>query len=416
MKTLLTGGSVFDGEQRLERHDVLIANGTIVSCAPAAEFQGYEGARLDLRGHTVMPGLIDCHVHLVMTGAADVVAALRADPSKQAARFEKHAEETLRGGVTTLRDLGGAPAHAFALRERSRAGEWRGPTLHLAGFITRPGGHGHWLASNVEAGGVDACRARVRDHVRLGFDWIKIAVSGGVLTPNSDPREATYSTDEIQALIGEAARLDRPVAAHALGATAILRAVDSGVRTIEHGTELTDEALEAMIARNVALVPTLLANDRLMHAAQRNLGLPQHAVEKVQRFGAMRRESFRRFVRAGGTIAMGTDAGTPFNPHGNNARELELMVQEGATPLQALRAATSVAAELLGSRAGRIAAGRPADLLVVRGDPLADVTCVSDRRRHAFVFKRGAQVPQRTDDIAAEPPTPHPIHDQAPSF
>lgn len=416
MRTLLTGGSVFDGEQRLECHDVLIEGGTIVRCALAAEFEGYEGARLDVRGHTVMPGLIDCHVHLVMTGTADVVAALRADASKQAARFQAHAEETLRGGITTVRDLGGAPPDAFALRERSRTGEWLAPTLYLAGFVTRPGGHGHWLAENVEAGGVDACRARVRDHVQLGFDWIKIAASGGVLTPNSDPREATYSADEVQALIDEAARLDRPVAAHALGAIAILRAVQSGVRTIEHGTELTDEALAAMIERNVVLVPTLLANDRLMHAAHKNLGLPQHAVEKVQRFGAMRRESFRKFVRAGGTIAMGTDAGTPFNPHGNNARELELMVQEGATPMQALRAATSVAAELLGSPAGRIAAGRPADLLVVQGDPLEDVACASDRRRHAFVFKQGVQVAQAIGHCAAAPPTPHPIRDQAPSF
>src|SRR5690606_41994455 len=116
-----------------------------------------------------MPGLIDSHVHLVMTGAADVVAALRADPSKQAARFEKHAEETLRGGVTTLRDLGGAPAHAFALRERSRAGEWRGAAPHPAGLTTRPGGDGQWLASHGEAGGSEAWRAGVRDAVRSGF-------------------------------------------------------------------------------------------------------------------------------------------------------------------------------------------------------------------------------------------------------
>lgn len=416
MRTLFSGGDVFDGERRLEGHDVLIESGKIVRCAPAAEFEGYEGARIDVRGHTVMPGLIDCHVHLVMTGGADVVTALRADDSEKTARLERHAQETLRGGITTVRDLGGAPERAFALRERSRTGEWQGPTLQFAGFITRPDGHGHWLAANIEAGGVDACRARVREHVRLGFDWIKIAASGGVLTPNSDPREATYSADEIHALIDEAARHDRPVAAHALGATAILRAAISGVRTIEHGTELTDEALAAMLERNVVLVPTLLANDRLMHAARSNLGLPQHAVEKVQRFGAMRLESFRKFVRAGGTIAMGTDAGTPFNPHGNNAREIGLMVQEGATPMQALRAATSVAAEVLGSNTGRIAEGHPADLLVVQGDPLVDVTCVADRQRHAFVFKHGVQVERTIGRSVEASPAPRAIHDQAPSF
>jgi imidazolonepropionase-like amidohydrolase len=238
------------------------------------------------------------------------------------------------------------------------------------------GGHGHWVGR--EADGPDDVRKAVREQLRAGADCIKLIATGGVMTPGVDPRSPQFTEEEMRAGVEEAHKAFRVVGAHAQATEGIKNAVRAGVDSIEHGIYLDDEAVALMRERGTVLVPTLIAPVQISRHGIA-AGVPAFMVEKSDRVQSVHRESFTRALHAGVRIAMGTDAGTPFNRHGANAEELALMVAAGMTPAQALVAATRTAAELLGlaEQTGTLAPGKQADLLVVEGDPLSEIGVLS---------------------------------------
>ncbi len=392
MATLFGGGLLFDGESGPHAGLGLLAeHGRILRVAPLAAFEGVACTRIDTTGATLMPGLIDCHVHLCSTSDPGFFATILSTPRERASlQVLQAARQSLRGGVTSLRDLGGFEFTEMPVRDAFREGRELGPTLVCAGkSITMTGGHAYLLS--IEIDGAAAAVSAVRQNIKRGADVVKLIATGGVATPGLDPLAAHLTREELTAAVEEARRLGRRSAAHAQGAPGILNAVEAGVDSIEHGFQITDELAALMVARGTFLVPTLSAIARTLDNAEGRM--PAHLLEKSLRFRDMQRESFRRFLAAGGRIAMGTDAGTPFNLHGGNAQELLEMTALGMSPARALHAATAAAAELLGlADRGRLCEGYAADLLLVDGDPVADIAAAADPRHHRGVWKDGYDV------------------------
>jgi len=241
------------------------------------------------------------------------------------------------------------------------------------------------------ADGCEEVVKAVREQIHAGSDLVKIMATGGVMTPGVDPEDAHYSAEEMAAGIAEAVRFHRPTASHAQGSEGILNATRGGVSSIEHGIFMNEECCEEMVERGTFLVPTLAAlRNILENAAQ---GIPDYVVEKARRCAAAHERSVRMFHAAGGRIALGTDAGTAFNLHGCNADALRVMVGVGLSGLDALRAGTRNASDLMRlDDRGRIAEGVAADLLVVEGDPSQDIEAAADRERHRLVVKDGNPV------------------------
>lgn len=251
--------------------------------------------------------------------------------------------------------------------------------------------------------GVDAMRHKVREVLRAGADWIKLCASGGVLSASDSPESAQFTVDEIRVAVEEAAAQGKRCMAHAQSNQGIKNAINAGVASIEHGIYLDDEAIAMMLERGVYLVPTLVAPQDVVGAAEANPGkLPDYAIEKAKQVIEAHRRSFRMAVEAGVKIAMGTDTGV--GPHGGNARELELMARFGGmSAMQAITASTRTAAELLrlDSQTGALAAGQLADILVVDGDPLADLGALAQPEKIALVVKSGAAARNRLSDARA---------------
>jgi imidazolonepropionase-like amidohydrolase len=392
MRTLFTGATVFDGEAFLPQGAaVLVEHARITAVGPIADFDGLDATRLDATGKTVLPGLIDCHIHLCFGAETDVLSLMGQMTDAQfASRALENAQANLRAGVTSVRDLGGMRFVETTIKNEIRSGRWLGPTILSAGrMICITGGHGWFMA--IEADGTDAVRAAVRTNVKAGADVIKLMATGGVMTPGVDPLAAHFTADEMNAAVDEARRLGRPATAHALGAPGIRNAVNAGVASVEHGFELDDELIQSMIDRDVVLVPTLSAigvAERLGYK-----GFTPDLAERAARYFEMQRVSVKRFYDAGGRLAMGTDAGTPLNRHGENAQELVFMTALGVTPRDALIAATSSAADLCGlSDRGRLKTGAAADLIVVEGDLANEVAPLTDPAKRRLVLKDGEDV------------------------
>ena len=414
LSRLYSGGLVFDGEAMHDGHGVLVENGRISRLAPAGEFDGFAGERIDTAGQTLMPGLIDCHVHICIGAEADLLTVLgQVSGPELTVRALENAQATLRGGITAARDIGGKDFIEITVRDAIDAGRHLGPTLHCAGkLICITGGHGWWLGAEID--GVDAMVHAVRANIKAGANVIKLVATGGVLTPNVDPMQAQLSLDEVRAAVNEAHRFDRKITAHALGAPGIRNAVDAGIDSIEHGFQITEDLVAKMISRGVRLVPTISALHGIVRHA--DAGIPQYAVEKAERFSEMHRASIGAFYGAGGIIAMGTDAGTPFNYHGENAQELGHMVAYGMAALDALKAASVHSAELCGfTDRGRVLEGLWADLLIVKGDPLNDIAAVADRANHVRVLKEGFDVGDHLGPPISGPAARRFVHDE-PAF
>ena len=391
MTTLYRNGRIFDGERMIDGHAVLVDAGRISRIAPEGEFDGFAGEEVDCSEGTVMPGLIDCHVHLLFRGEPDPMAALeKLDAAHAVVRALEHAADTLRGGTTSVRDCGGREYQEFAVRNACNEGRFPGPTIRAAGkMICMTGGHGNRVGR--VADGPDEVVKAVREQIHAGCDFVKIMATGGVMTPGVNPEDAHYSAEEMAVGIAEAKRFHRSTASHAQGAEGILNAARGGVTSIEHGIFMNEECCREMVERGTFLVPTLAALRHILGNAE--AGIPDYVVEKARRCAAAHEQSVRMFSDAGGRIALGTDAGTPFNLHGRNAQELRLMVEVGLTNLEALRAGTSNAADLMGlDDRGRIVEGAAADLLVVDGDPSLDIAAAADRGRHRQVVKNGVFV------------------------
>ncbi len=283
-------------------------------------------------------------------------------------------------GVTTVRDLGGVDGIALAVRDAIRARLIPGPrVLAAAKGICMTGGHG-WRFGR-EADGPDDVRKAVREQLKVGADVIKLFATGGVMTPGVEPGSSQLTPEEIRAAIEEARKAGRRTAAHAQATDGIAACVDAGIGSIEHGIFLTEPIAAKMVTGGIALVATLIAPERIVNHGVK-AGIPEFAVRKSEAVHARHVESFQMAMRHGVPIAAGTDAGTPFNPHGSIVPELALMVKAGMSPLEALRSATSVAARVLGlhEETGRIAPGLAADLIAVGGDPGERVEALDDVR------------------------------------
>lgn len=372
---------------------VLVEDGRITAVDAVGQFEGFDGEVVDTSDGTLLPGLIDCHVHLCLGGDSNPQLARANMGAAQLVMAElKRAQDTLAGGVTAVRDCGGKDHLEFAVRDACNSGEQLGPTIRAAGqMICMTGGHGNVIAR--VADGADDVRKAVREQIHAGSDFLKLMATGGVLTPGVDPEDAHYTYEELEAGISEAHRFRRHTASHAQGTSGILNATRAGVDSIEHGIFMTEECVEAMVKRGTFLVPTLAAGHRIEQDDALVASLPDYVQAKIARIRGRGAKSLKMFYDAGGKVAMGTDAGVPYCRHGDNAIELELMVNAGLTPIDSLIAATSNAAALMRlDDAGRIVEGAAADLLLVDGDPTADITMASQRANHRAVYKRGKLV------------------------
>jgi imidazolonepropionase-like amidohydrolase len=391
-RIVFRGGRVFDGTgSPPSTADVTVAGGRIVEVGPGLD--GDEA--VDVAGRTVLPGFFDCHVHVVVSHL-DTLRQLQTPFSYQFFEAVRNLERTLAVGITSVRDAGGAD---LGVKQAVEDGLIPGPRLQVSlGMISQTGGHGDaWFPAGAEVplfpthpglpstlvDGPDEMRRTVRTLIRMGADVIKVATSGGVLSPRDDPRHAHLRPVELEVLVEEATAAGRFVMAHAQAADGIKNAIRAGIRSIEHGIYLDDEAIELMLEHGTYLVATLVAPQGVLDAAASGVHFPTAVIEKARSVTETHRAAFRQAVEAGVRIAMGTDSGV--TPHGRNLRELELMVAGGMTPTAALVATTKTAAELLGvaDDRGTIEPGRRADLVVLDGDPL-DVAGLGDRVRAVY--------------------------------
>ncbi|HET9249699.1 MAG TPA: amidohydrolase family protein [Actinomycetota bacterium] len=349
---------------------------------------------LDLSTHTVLPGLIDCHAHLIgeIDDGHGYAGLVQRTAAQEALSGVRNARDTVMAGFTTVRDVGTFRAFVdVALREAIEAGGVLGPRMLCAGaYVTVSGGGGDitGLAPDVDeavprdlrfgvANSVDEVRRVVRDLLHGGADFIKVIATGAVLTEGTTPSAPEFSEDEIRAAVEEAALYGTHVAAHAHGAEGIKRAVRAGVRSIEHGSLMDDEAIALMAEHGTYLVADVWMGDWTIEQGERD-GWSPSVMRKLHETTEAQREGFAKAVEAGVRIAFGTDSGT--YPHGMNAHQFAMMVKLGMTPIEAIRSATVVAAELLGwrDRVGAVEPGLFADLVAVRGDVLDDVGLLTE--------------------------------------
>jgi imidazolonepropionase-like amidohydrolase len=399
MRTVFTGGRVFDGTgAAIADADVVVEGERILEVGPGLD--GDEG--VDVSGRTLLPGMFDCHIHLVLRHEdLDELRVMHEPFSYRFFQIAKNLRTTLALGITTVRDAAGAD---LGLKRAVEDGVLVGPRMQISvNMLSMTGGHADaWLPSGAISSwgvsypgrpdgvcdGVDGVRSKVREMVRSGADVIKIASSGGYLSPLDDPGRPHFSQEEVEAIVSTAADLGRWVMSHAHGAEGIKRAVRAGARSIEHGTFLDDEAIAMMLERGTWLVPTLTAGDTTDEMAS-DPRIPEPVREKLRELGRPELDAFRKAAEGGVKVAMGTDC--PVAPHGTNLRELQLMAESGFTWVQALVAATSSSAELLGlsDQLGTIAPGKRADLVIIDGE-LSDLEKLSERI--AAVYMDGALV------------------------
>lgn len=401
--TLITGATVWDGISAAARpRQLLVVDGRIRQVADTIE-PPPDAQLVDLPGHTLTPGFIDCHTHVAVT--PPLGPAMAADSSTaKALKSLPVLRALLHNGFTTIRDLGCGDLDypTVDLRDAVAAGIIDGPRMLVAPhMISARGGHGDFsglLADEYQnpsrplelaaADGAGEIRTRVRQEIRAGADWIKFAATGGFASPSDDPGQATYSQDEMNLLVATAADLDIPVTPHSYGDAGIMRAVRAGVRSIEHGNLASAQALQKMEDNGVFMVPTQYA---ILSGAHRDTDdplwadVPRYALEKFRTYRAPLLAAAERLAASTVRIAFGTDAG--MFPHDENWREFPMMVSTGITPLRALQAATSAAAELLRlDDLGVVAEGKIADLIAMPGDPFTDIEVTG---RVDFVMKAG---------------------------
>jgi imidazolonepropionase-like amidohydrolase len=347
---------------------------------------------IDLPNATLLPGLIDAHTHLTFDpnfGYQELGISI----PKEALIGAKNARITLEAGFTTVRNVGATGYTDIALRDAINEGMLPGPRIIASGpALSITGGHCdqnllpyEWHAkSDGAADGVESVQHKVREIIKYGADVIKICATGGVLSKGDDPRASQYTLEEMKAIVADAHRLGRKVAAHAHGAQGILWASEAGVDSIEHGSYIDDAAIAMMKSKGTYLVPTMYLADWMRENAVK-IGLPSMYAEKMKTVTAASRQNLKKAFEAGVKIAFGTDAAV--YPHGLNAHEFAVYVQQGLTPLQAIQTATVNAADLLGWKLiGSVEAGNFADIIAVNGDPTKDVTLLQSP---VFVMKGG---------------------------
>ena len=410
-RTLLRGGEVLDVRtgREMPNRTVVVQGERIMSVADTADTPTQAGDReIDLRGYTLLPGLIDVHTHLTMVPDFDPYFELSMTPGKEAIFGVENAKTTLEAGFTSVRNVGANDFTDVALRDEINEGHIPGPHMQVSGpALGITGGHmdenllpyQYHVQGQGVADGIPAVQHMVRQNIKYGVDLIKIGASGGVLSKGDDPQASQYTQEEMAAIVNDAHRLGRKVAAHAHGAQAILWATNAGVDSIEHGSYIDDASIAAMKAHGTYLVPTSYLYDWYRD----NGHLPALYAQKMKDTTVVARANHKRAIAAGVKVALGTDSAV--YPHGLNAHELEVYVRDyGMTPLMALQSATLNAADLMGwtDRVGALETGKWADVIAVKGNPLQDIRTVqhvSFVMKAGVVFKNEAQ-PQGIDHLA----------------
>jgi imidazolonepropionase-like amidohydrolase len=402
--TYIKAGRLFDGtgDAARERMAIVVEGERIQSVGAAAETPIPAGATvINLSRDTVLPGLIDCHTHLgARADRYDPIYDFKDTPFQSAFAGVLNARKTLEAGFTTVRDVGSAPFLAVDLRNSINEGFIPGPRIVASGpGISITGGHGDLNNYSPQtrvsmfpeerdyqiADGVDQIRHVVRAQLKYGVDVIKILASGGVLSKGDSPGAPQFTVEELKAAADEAHMAGRKIAAHAHGTQGIKNAITAGIDSIEHASLIDDEGIRMAKAHGTYLVMDIYNDDYILGKA-RDFHIPEEFIEKEKAIGRLQRENFAKALQGGAKMAFGTDAGV--YPHGDNAKQFFYMVKYGMTPAQAIRAATSDAADLLGrsKSIGSIAPGKYADIIAVSADPLADVRALEDV---GFVMKGG---------------------------
>lgn len=400
--TLIHAGQLIDGASDRAINDVTIRVSGNVITAIERGFTDSDGddTVVDLRGQTVLPGLMDMHVHLSGEySASSNLNRFTLNEADYAFDAAKYAKRTLEAGFTVVRNVGDSFNVTVALRKAIDAGDVPGPTIFTAAKgLASTGGHGdstngwaaHFDADPTPKDGVvnsveDARRA-VRQRYKDGADWIKITATGGVLSVAKNGQNPQFTDEELSAIVQTANDYGMRVAAHAHGTEGMRRAVVAGVASIEHGTYMTEEVMDLMIERGTYYVPTILAGDWVAEKATIDGFFPELVRPKAAAIGPVIQDTFRKAYARGVPIVFGTDTGV--SAHGDNAQEFALMVNGGMPEMEAIQAATSVAADFLdiGDTHGRIEAGKQADIIAVRGDPLDDISVLENVH---FVMKGG---------------------------
>jgi len=394
-RILIRAGHVLDVHSGNETADqTIIVIGDLISgiSATSATPKQAQDREIDLRGMTVLPGLIDVHTHLTMDSNFDPYHELSTSVAKSALIGAHNAKVTLAAGFTAVRNVGAEGYADVDLRDAINADLIEGPHMQVSGpALGITGGHCddnllpiqyHVQGSGV-ADGVEAVQHKVRETIKYGADLIKICATGGVLSKGDDPQASQYTQEELKAIVADAHRLGRKVAAHAHGAQGILWATQAGVDSIEHGSYMNDEDIAALKAHGTYFVPTAYLVDWM----QKNGQLPTFSQQKMKDVSAVEKANAKKAIAAHVKVALGTDAAV--YPHGLNAHEFEVYVDQfGMTPLAAIQTGTLNAADLMGwsNKVGALDPGKWADIIAVKGDPLHDVKLL---QHVSFVMKSG---------------------------
>ena len=419
-RTLIRAGHLLDVHTGKEAADqtIVVEGDTIAAIAPTASTPAKPTDRVvDLSAYTVMPGLIDVHTHLTDASADfDPYFELSMTDAKEAIIGVENAKTTLEAGFTTVRNVGAGGFTDVALRDEINAGHIPGPHMQVSGPpLGITGGHmdenllpaQYNVQGDGVADGIPAVQHMVRRNIKYGADLIKIAASGGVLSKGDDPQASQYTLEEMQAIVADAHRLGRKVAAHAHGAQAILWASEAGVDSIEHGSYMDDADIAMMLKHGTYFVPTAYLIDWM----QQYGNLPPIYQQKMKDVSAVEKKNAIRAIKAGVKVALGTDAAV--YPHGLNAHELDVYVNQfGMTPLAAIQTGTLNAADLMGwtAHTGSLDPGKWADIIAIQGDPLADVKLLQHVpfvMKSGIIYKNEAQ-PTTVDHLVATTTTPEP--------
>ena len=400
--TLIHAGRLIDGETDRAINEVTlrIAGGTITAIDDGYTSPGAGDTVIDMTDQTVMPGLMDMHVHLTgQYSARSNLNRFTLNEADYAFDSAMYAKRTLEAGFTVVRNLGDGFNVTVALRRAIESGDVPGPMIFTAAKgISSTGGHGdptngwaaHFGADPTPKDGVvnsvDDARKAVRQRYKDGADWIKITATGGVLSVAKSGQNPQFTMEELTAIVATANDYGLRVAAHAHGTEGMRRAVVAGVASIEHGTYMTDDVMELMKEYGTYYVPTIMAGNWVAEKATIDGFFPELVRPKAAAIGPLIEDTFSRAYKSGVKIVFGTDTGV--SPHGDNAREFALMVKGGMPPMEAIQSATSVAADFLdiGDTHGRLEPGMQADVIAVPGNPLDDITLMQNV---SFVMKGG---------------------------